>query len=405
MNMLAPDYAMPEGSVRDATNLDVTNEGVLRTRQGFAASPLVSGTRCHSLFASPSFLLHADGSALKRTVASTSTVATIQPAVHVAYAQLPDGFVAWSDGSSIGKVSETAALPLSIQAPGSPRLSAVSGGLLRDGRYLVCVTWVGADLVESPPSLPVAVDIAAGNGISLAGIPSSGPPGAVAMRVYCSHANEATLFESVVIPVGVTAARVDAEPTGRPLETLFEANFPACSVLGFAAGRLLGGRGSMLIWSEPFRFGVYRPRSNFIQFAAPISMIAPTQDGVYVGTMDPATGAGEVVFFSGFDFGKQAYRPVAPYAAYPGTLVSMPHNLQMGWASPQGFVIADNGGQITNISFDKVAFPLASRGGSLIREQNGTRQIITSLEPVGSTNQFAVSDYAEADIIKGASNV
>ena len=28
MNMLAPDYALPDGAVRNATNLDVTTEGV-----------------------------------------------------------------------------------------------------------------------------------------------------------------------------------------------------------------------------------------------------------------------------------------------------------------------------------------------------------------------------------------
>ena len=38
MNTLAPNYAMPEGSVRDATNMDVTNEGVLRTRDGYSAA-------------------------------------------------------------------------------------------------------------------------------------------------------------------------------------------------------------------------------------------------------------------------------------------------------------------------------------------------------------------------------
>ena len=42
MNMLAPDYALPDGAVRNATNLDVTNEGVLRTRQGYASTPIAA---------------------------------------------------------------------------------------------------------------------------------------------------------------------------------------------------------------------------------------------------------------------------------------------------------------------------------------------------------------------------
>lgn len=405
MNMLAPDYAMPEGAVRDATNMDVTAEGVLRTRQGYASAPLVSGSACRSLFATSAMMLFADGAQLKRTTGgAASVVATVQPGMPVCYAELPDGSVVWSDGSAIGKVGVSgSSVPLSLPAPGSPAIAAASNGLLAAGRYTIAVTWVALSGEESPPSLPVAIDVAEGQGIALSGIPATPPAGAVGLRIYCSHVNEAVLFDAALLTASATTARIDDKPAGRPLETLFEANFPACTSLAFIAGRLLGARGTMLVWSEPFRFGVYRPSRNFIQFPRPISLIAPTQDGVYVGTLD-STGAGECVFLPGFDFGAQAYRPVTPYGAYPGTLVDMPHTMQMGWASPEGFVIADNGGQVQNISMDKIAFPQASRGGSLLREQNGMRQIITSLLPSGDDNQFAITDYADGEIIKGASN-
>lgn len=405
MNMLAPDYALPDGAVRDATNLDVTNEGVLRTRKGFAVTPRVAGARCHSLFATPQFMLHADGAALKRTVASTTEqVATVQNAEAIAYARLPDGNVAWSDGSSIGQVGPSgASYGLSVVSPGSPSLTAASNGLLQAGRYLVAVAWVAYSGEESPPSLPVDITLTDNQGISLSGISSSPPSGVIGLRVYCSHVNESVLFESVFIGAGTTTARIDSPPTGRQLETLFEANFPACSVLAYASGRLLGFRGNMFVWSEAFRPGVYRPSQNFIQLDQPGSLIAPTQDGVYVGTLD-SNGRGEVVFFGGFDFSKASYLPVTPYGAYPGTLVDMPHTMQMGWASPQGFVIADNGGQITNISYDKVAFPSALRGGSMVREENGIRQIVTGLSKAGGENKFAATDYFNAYVVKGAAN-
>jgi len=405
MDMLSPDYAIPQGFVRDATNLDVTKEGVLRTREGHATAPRVEGSRCHSLFSTPAFMLHADGSMLNRTTAGgTSTVADVQYGKPVAYAVLPDGMVAFSDGISIGKVGATGpAVRLSLPSPGSPTLAPVANGLLKAGRYLVAVTWVSLNGEESSPSLPVAVEVSDGQGIALSGIPSSGPTGAMALRIYCSHTNESALFEAELISVGVTSARIDASPGGKFLETLFEAPFPACSVLAFAAGRLLGFRGNALYWSEPFRYGVFRPSSNFIQFAQPGSLIAPTQDGIYVGTLGP-NGEGEVGFLSGFEFGSQPYRMVTPYGAYPGTLVNFPHATQMVWASPEGFVVADNGGQVTNISFDKVAFPAALRGGSMVREGNGIRQIVTGLAVNGVANGMTAADYFDAEIIKGASN-
>lgn len=406
MNMLAPDYALPDGTARDVTNLDVTNEGVLRTRKGYASMPVAAGVRCHSLFGASAFMLHADGANLKRTTASgTETVAVVQPAEPIAYALLPTGSVVWSDGSDIGQVGASGASSgLCLPAPGSPALAVAPNGVLKAGRYLVAVAWVAASGEESPPSLPVELEVPQdGQGIALSGIPSAPPVGAVAMRIYCSHTNEAVLFESGIVEDGATAAHVVAPPSGRPLETLFEAPFPACSVLAFSAGRLLGIRGHLFLWSEPFRPGVWRPSQNFIQLARRGSMIAPTQDGVYVGTLDESS-AGEVIFFSGFDYSKTAYMPVTPYGAYPGTLVEMPHTMQMGWASPQGFVIADNGGQVTNLSFDKVAFPAAMRGGSMVREADGLRQIVTGLSGVGGANQFAASDYFNAYVVKGASN-
>ena len=404
MDMLSPDYAIPQGFVRDATNLDVTKEGVLRTREGHATAPRVEGSRCHSLFSTPAFMLHADGSMLKRTTAGgTSTVADVQHGKPVAYAVLPDGMVAFSDGISIGKVGATGpAVRLSLPSPGSPTLAPVANGLLKAGRYLVAVTWVSLNGEESSPSLPVAVEVSDGQGIALSGIPSSGPTGAMALRIYCSHTNESALFEAELIAVGVTSARIDSSPSGPFLETLFEAPFPACSVLAFAAGRLLGFRGNVLYWSEPFRYGVFRPSSNFIQFAQPGSLIAPTQDGVYVGTLGP-NGEGEVGFLSGFEFGSQPYRMVTPYGAYPGTLASLPNSTQVVWASARGFVIADASGQSSNLSQDKVVFPGATRGGSLVREKDGVRQIISSLVPTGADSPFVSTGYAEGEIIKGAS--
>ena len=405
MNMLAPDYAIPDGAVRDATNLDVTDQGVLRTRRGYAAAPIAAGVRCHSLYGGPGFLLHADGASLKRTTAAgTEAVAVVQPAEPIAYATLPDGTVVWSDGGSIGKAGAAgASAALGLPAPGAPLLAPAAGGLLKAGRYVVAVTWVSLLGEDSPPSLPVDVQIQDGQGIELSGIPATPPAGAVGLRVYCSHTNEAELFEAALLGAGATTARVDTPPGGRALETLFEASFPACSVLAFAAGRLLGIRGNLFIWSEPFRPGVWRPSQNFIQLAQPGSMIAPTQDGVYVGTLGQ-DGSGEVTFLAGFDYEKAGYLPVTPYGAYPGTLVDMPHTMQMGWASPQGFVIADNGGQVQNLSFDKVAFPVARRGGSLVRELDGIRQIVTGLSGAGDANRFAATDYFNAFVLKGAGN-
>src|SRR5574343_39203 len=287
----------------------------------------------------------------------------------------------------------------------------------RSGGRVRCVVWAvsAGSRIASPRSSPQrgaqGGALSGGGGVGgglwrriadVAARGTGGAPGRPRDRTI-RHPIGAVLFEAGIVEDGATAAHVVAPPSGRPLETLFEAPFPACSVLAFSAGRLLGIRGHLFLWSEPFRPGVWRPSQNFIQLAQPGSMIAPTQDGVYVGTLGK-DGSGEVIFLAGFDYGKAGYLPVTPYGAYRGTLVDMPHTMQMGWASPQGFVIADNGGQVTNLSFDKVAFPLAMRGGSMVREEDGIRQIVTGLSGTGPVNNFGAADYFNAYVVKGASN-
>ena len=57
-----------------------------------------------------------------------------------------------------------------------------------------------------------------------------------------------------------------------------------------------------------------------------------------------------------------------------------------------------------NISMDKVAFPGAIRGGSLLREENGMRQIVSSLRAKGPTNPISAYGYLENETTKGAAN-
>ena len=63
-----------------------------------------------------------DGDDLKRTTAAgTAAVATVQPAKPIAYATLPDGNVAWSDGATIGQVGAFGpSAGLCLPSPGAP---------------------------------------------------------------------------------------------------------------------------------------------------------------------------------------------------------------------------------------------------------------------------------------------
>lgn len=58
---------------------------------------------------------------------------------------------------------------------------------------------------------------------------------------------------------------------------------PGGHAVAYWKGRLLVLRGNSLLWSEPLRYGVFNPMTNFVQFEERASWFAPLDGGVYVG--------------------------------------------------------------------------------------------------------------------------
>jgi hypothetical protein len=82
-----------------------------------------------------------------------------------------------------------------------------------------------------------------------------------------------------------------------------------------------------------------------------------------------------------------------------GTGCETPDDKSVWWFSARGVVVGTPDGQAKNIQEANVAVGGAAAGAALVREQNGMRQMVSSL--FGSESTVAAADsFFEAEVIR-----
>ena len=122
---------------------------------------------------------------------------------------------------------------------------------------------------------------------------------------------------------------------------------------------MLVARGNSLLWSEPLRYGLYNPLTNFIQFEERVSWLAPLASGIYVGLRS------SVRFLRGSDPGAFVQLRVAgPSWARSGAVVKadgMDPEVSQGaaevavWLSARGFSVGLPSGAVLYPQADRLA--------------------------------------------------
>ena len=143
-------------------------------------------------------------------------------------------------------------------------------------------------------------------------------------------------------------------------------------------GRLLVARGTTLYFSQPLRYGLGDPRTDFVQEAHKITLLEPVENGVFVGTK-----AG-VFFYAGTspkDWARTktgALAPIAgtgtkvPSSVFGGRLAEMLQGDVALWLSTNGYVIGTNDGQIVQPQSSRIRLN-ANAGSTVLHD----RQLIT----------------------------
>ena len=393
-NNRRPDYRLKtdEGSfVRAAVNADLTPQSTFKRRQGSTLA--VSGTDCHSLWSSGTDAYFADYDTLYHlspAMVKTAVSAQVVPGQQVSFADA-NGVVYCSTGAELFQLSgSSAAVKAGIVPPNvSPTLTAAAGGSLPAGIYQATISFIAPSGEESGAIKPVSATVPENGSLTISGIQVSA---GYSTAVYLSPPNGDVLFRiAKTTSAALPAITIQPQSNAAHARTILLSRMPAGQIVRYADGRLIVASGNILYYSELFAPTLHNPAKNYIPFAENITMILPCEGGIYVS-------ADKTYWIAG-DLASGAINTVLPYKAVFGTDAAIPNSTSVWWMSDRGMIVGAPGGQVENVQEKFVAVDAATAGASLYREQDGMRQMLSSLFGT-QTNVMAASSYMEFEVIR-----
>lgn len=367
-----------------ADNVDLNGEGYLKRRRG---QTLALAGNTHSLWADGAGAYAVVNGALcalqpQNTTLVPTTIRSGLPGLPVSYSRGADGDLYWTNGQSIRRISNGVDRPIASELPVAlPAVGVIqNGGGLVAGRYLVAFTVVTVD-GESPATPVVQFDVAQGSGIqydasatgTVVDVFMSGPNGDI--LTWQGRSQGATIQNH--------------NELGRRCPTLNRALMPAGSIVRHYRGRLLVAHGSVLFYSDPYNYGVIDPTSNFVPFPATISVIEPTDNGIYI--------CADKTYWLG-DF-NETLQELLPYGGIHGTSGRSASDDTVFWQSPRGLVTGDKNQTIKAVQEAALDFADATSGASLYRERDGATHIVSTRFGAGPSVAVATS-FMEAEVIR-----
>jgi hypothetical protein len=389
--------------LRKAVNVDLTRLGHPLRRAGY--TQLSSGFT-HSLWSSE----RTDyGLCVKEGVLTAITtdsgiqehsLGAVVPYLPMAYTEV-NGTVYYANGVDKGRISpQWDLLPWGLPVPAKPELSSAAGGSLFPGTYYVAATFEDAAGEEYGASEPAEIALEAQSSLTVS-MPHAWPDGAFRLNVYVTQANSEVYYltRQLVIPGAVSVGQSDLGK-GRVLETLDFKEPPSGHVLAYFNGRIYIARNDTVVFTEPLRYGVARPAQGIYMFPERVELVAPSTDGVYVGFK------GQVVFLAGTDpydvsqIAVQACGPVPRAMTYiAGERLGVNAKHVPAWWGTDGVMVAGlPGGQVRQLTRDRLAVPKHELGAMMLREREGMSQLVSVLRKGGETNAMGASDSVVAEI-------
>lgn len=403
INNVTREDAVRRSALRQAVNVNLTKEGKIQRRAGYTSR---DAGDVHSLHPNGETLFAVKDGALgvyNTEYDFTALVSGISP--HgVAYATV-DTATYWTDGERFGRIVEGVAQAGWVSCPGQPALAAAAVGGLPAGMYQVAITYLAADGRESGSSLATLVTVPAEGGITMSNIPPN--PDAVTVRVYVSGANDDVLQWAMDLPAGTTTASLGVSPRGKALDSQFLEPLPPGQHLMLLNGRLYVAVGNALIWSEPFRYGLWHP-DNYAAFDGDIAMIVPAAEGPDAGFYLSTSGKkAKTYFIRGSDPKSWTLGVSHAHGAVKGSAITVPGAViglpDMGdvpyWLTTNGhFCYGTPDGRAVPLTHDRFVTPQnGASAATLLREENGLSQLLTSLMG-GMNNVAAATDSMTATI-------
>lgn len=236
------------------------------------------------------------------------------------------------------------------------------------------------------------------------------------------HVNDTIYFSSSVTsgkfnhdtlvpsPWGAVAAEkmwlspvVNPTPTLPPIKGKSLMRPPLATALAYYNGRIYMAVGKAVWVTELYLYDWVDDVKGFTPYEADVTVLASVTDGLYVGT---ETG----VWFQTGPFNEMKRVAAVSSGALPGSAVQVPPHLipdpfvmstksAIMLMTQDGVCLGMDGGNMTNVSQDRVVLPKAAKANALFRSQDGVNQYIGVADSGGSPVSSArIGDYVDAEI-------
>jgi hypothetical protein len=343
-----------------AENVDIDEALRACRRDGYTLQQAL--TDADSLWCDGTNIFYRDAGVLYRDGAVVAPVNG-----RLSYAQHPAGGVIYTDGTELKHVTDSGVLWLAPDAPEAPVLGETTG-TLQPAMYIVALTGVDMNGVEGASSAFADITLTTDGGIVFSLPPL--PEGAAKFNVYVTGPNGEVLSLHGTAPGSAATYTIADYEVGRELATNDLARMPGGTIARMFNGRLLVADGAALHSSELHNLGLYDPEEGYVLFPAPISIVAPAQNGVFVV-------ADKTYWLEGRDARDATFYERLPYGAVPGSDAQHWSKEIIYWMSQRGLVSAGVDGSVENLQEKALIINTTSPHGATLALPDINRVVTT----------------------------
>lgn len=287
INNTANEVRLPDGFVRECVDMNVDNSLLLSQRGGYALknSGVFSciggdGNRCFAV---------KDG-ALVEIVPTLAGYGIVELKQGFGTAVLDfaecNGDYYFVGESHNGVIRGNDVLPMGLPSiPYQPTVTGTTGGELTAGKYLVAITALDVNGMESGTVQAVAYTLQAGEtALHLSGIYVSGNARVTQIVIYVSTVSGSELFRQKVIANGTASTDIFLiNPYSRALTTVGANPAPFGQLIAYHYGHLFIASGAFLFYSDKFAYERWRPFNEY-SYGSRITAVLPCESGLWIGT-------------------------------------------------------------------------------------------------------------------------
>jgi len=369
-----------------ANNINLDNTGKLLTRNGFIKR--INGD-FHSLWSNGKYCFFVVGAELHRLHENFTTTEIVRTDLTLDYYMsfsVANDVVYYSNGKETGIYQIGRNRTWGIQPPVFQPIVEATSGSMQEGRYQYALTYIRYDGQESGTGVADSIVLTDDQAINFTDIPVSPDTEVTHKVIYITPRNGETLYRAMLISNNVTSAyynNPESVDLRHLLTTQFMTSAPAGQIVANLSGVFYVAYDNFIFYSDEFGYELFDLR-RFLPFEETITMLAPVQDGIWVGTVN------KIYFINGLKPKDARLLEKSDYGVLPTSVSYIVTSKVQGlenynveeapiFITTDGLSIGLSGGILVNLTEATFDLNASGQASTIYRQEDGIDQVIISI--------------------------